>query len=146
MTGAGNPAYDRLAIRQGFFLILLSLLGGVVAPFMVNSRMGVGAHTLGILGGIVLILLGVIRPMFRREPHLWRPLYLCWLVALYANWANTLLAGLTGASHLTPLAGAGTTGAMWAEAIVFVVFVLVGVTSILGALIAVYALRPMPGE
>lgn len=145
MTGPDVSMFDRVAVRQGFFLILLSLLGGLVAPFMASYRMGIGAHILGILCGIVLILLGVIRPMMHRDPQLWRPLHLCWLIALYANWANTMLAGLTGASHLTPVAGAGITGAPWAEVIVFGGFVLVGVTSLLGALIAVYALRP-PGR
>jgi hydroxylaminobenzene mutase len=131
---------DKLIIRQGFVLILLALLGGVLAPFMVNPRMGVGAHTLGILGGIVLILIGLTKPLFVLDRRQWLALHASWFIAAYANWANTTLAGLTGSSHLTPIAGAGTTGTYLAEAIVFVFYVIVGVTSVIGTAIAIYGL------
>lgn len=143
VDAAVAAGFHRVAIRQGFLLILLALAGGVLAPFMVNYRMGIGAHTLGILGGIVLILLGLVRPLLAHDPRLWPVIHICWFTAAYCNWANTMLAGLTGASFLTPVAGGATTGAPWAEAIAFVVFVVVGVTSALGTLVAVYALRPI---
>jgi (hydroxyamino)benzene mutase len=131
---------DRLVIRQGFVLILLALLGGVLAPFMVNPRLGVGAHTLGMSGGMVLILIGLTKPLFVLDRHLWLALHICWFIAAYANWANTTLAGLTGSSYLTPIAGAGTTGTVLAETIVYWVYVVVGVTSVIGTAIAVYGL------
>ena len=134
------PGVDRLIIRQGFVLILLALLGGALAPFMVNPRMGVGAHTLGVLGGMMLILIGLTKPLFALDRRLWLALHVCWFIAAYANWANTTLAGLTGSSRLTPIAGAGTTGTDLAETIVFVVYLVVGVTSIIGTAIAVYGL------
>jgi (hydroxyamino)benzene mutase len=141
MMAQPGSGVHRGAVQQGMLLILLALLGGIVTPFMVNSRMGVGAHTLGLLGGIVLILMGLIRPLMAQEPKVWGLMHVCWFIAVYANWANTMLAGLTGASHLTPIAGAGTTGAPWAEAVVFWGYVLVGVTSATGALVGVYGLR-----
>jgi hypothetical protein len=63
-----------------------------------------------------------------------------WLIAAYANWANTMVAGITGASHLTPIAGAGTKGDYVSEWIVFVVYVVVGATSVIGTAIAVWGL------
>jgi hydroxylaminobenzene mutase len=131
---------DKLIIRQGFVLILLALLGGVLAPFMVNPRMGVGAHTLGVLGGMMLILIGLTKPLFVLDRRLWLALHVCWFIAAYANWANTTLAGLTGSSRLTPIAGLGTTGTYLAETIVFYVYIVVGVTSVIGTAIAVYGL------
>jgi len=131
---------DRLIIRQGFLLILLALLGGVAAPFMINPRMGVGAHTLGILGGLVLIAIGATKPAFILDPRLWRAVHVCWFAAAYGNWATTMFAGLTGSSYLTPIAGAGTKGTYLAEAITFVFYVMVGVTSVIGTAIAVYGL------
>jgi hydroxylaminobenzene mutase len=134
---------DRLVIAQGFLLILLALLGGVLAPFMVNPRLGVGAHTLGMLGGLVLIAIGATKPVFVLNRREWLTLHTLWFVAAYANWANTTFAGLTGSSYLTPIAGAGTTGTAVAERIVFWVYVVVGVTSALGTMVAVYGLfRP----
>lgn len=131
---------DRLIIRQGFVLILLALLGGVVAPFMVNPRLGVGAHTLGVLGGLVLIAVGVTKPAMRLDRRLPFAMHASWFIAAYANWANTMVAGITGSSHLTPIAGAGTKGDDFSEWLVFVVYVIVGVTSVIGTAIAVYGL------
>ena len=131
---------DRLIIRHGFVLILLALLGGMLAPFMVNPRLGVGAHALGILGGLVLIAIGATKPVFVLDRRLWLAMHACWFAAAYGNWANTMVAGLTGASYLTPIAGAGTSGTPFAEAVVFIFFVMVGVTSVIGTAIAVYGL------
>jgi hydroxylaminobenzene mutase len=131
---------DKTAIRHGFILILLALLGGVLAPFMVNPRLGVGAHTLGVLGGLVLIAIGATKPVFVLDNRLWVALRVCWMTAAYANWGNTMIAGITGSSHLTPIAGAGTSGTYLAEAFVFVVYVIVGVTSVIGTAIAVFGL------
>jgi hydroxylaminobenzene mutase len=135
-----TPGIDRLVLRQGFVLILLALLGGILAPFMVNPRLGVGAHTLGVLGGMMLVLIGLTKPYFALERRWWFALHVLWFIAAYANWANTMLAGLTGSSHLTPIAGAGTTGSYLAETIVFWGYVVVGATSVLGTGIAVHGL------
>ena len=137
---------DRAIIRHGFILLLLGLLGGVLAPFMVNPRLGVGAHTLGVVGALVLIAIGATRSMFVLDRRLWLAMHACWFAAAYGNWANTMLAGLTGSSYLTPIAGAGTTGTYLAEAIVFVFFVMVGVTSVIGTAIGVYGLRGVGRE
>jgi hydroxylaminobenzene mutase len=137
---------DRAGVRWGFLLILLSLLGGVATPFLVNPRMGVGAHNLGVLGGLVLIALAATAPAFRLNAELRRTLRACWLSAAYLNWATTLLAGATGASFLTPIAGAGTTGSAAAEVAVIVGFVSVGITSLAGTLIALYGLRDTPAR
>src|SRR5262245_1715856 len=110
---------DRLVIRQGFVLILLALLGWVVAPFRARSRLGVGAHTLGVLGGLVLIAIGATKPAMNLDRRQWFALHASWFVAAYANWANTMIAGITGASHLTPIAGAGTKGDDVSEWVVF---------------------------
>ena len=131
---------DRRVILHGFFLILLALLGGVLAPFMVNPRLGVGAHTLGVLGGLVLIAIGATKPVFVLDRRLWLALHASWFAAAYGNWATTMVAGLTGASYLTPIAGAGTSGTPLAEAFVFVMFIMVGVTSVAGTAIGVYGL------
>jgi hydroxylaminobenzene mutase len=122
------------------------LLGGVLAPFMVNPRLGVGAHTLGVLGGLVLIAIGATKPVFVLDSRLWLALRACWMTAAYANWGNTMVAGITGASRLTPIAGAGTSGTYLAEAFVFVFFVIVGVTSVIGTAIAVFGLVRTPSN
>jgi hypothetical protein len=102
--------------------------------------MGVGAHALGVLGALVLIAIGATKPVFVLDRRLWLAMHGCWFAAAYLNWSNTMLAGLTGASYLTPIAGAGTHGTFLAEAFVFVFYVMVGVTSVIGTAIGVYGL------
>ncbi len=135
-------AMDRPMIRLGFGLILLSFAAGILAPtLMVNSRLGVGAHLIGLFGGLILIAVGVTRPAFLLGPALRRIMNGCWLGATYGNWVGTTIAGFTGASRLTPIAGAGTVGSPIAEDVVFVFFCFVGATSAIAALIAIYGLR-----
>jgi hydroxylaminobenzene mutase len=143
MTGADRtdaPVHRQLLL-QGFALILLALLGGILAPFLVNPRMGVGAHTLGVLGGFMLILIGLARPWIALAPTLWKALHVTWFIAAYGNWSCTLLAAATGASRLTPIAAAGTTGSPLAETIVFYFYILVGVTSVIGTALAILGLQ-----
>jgi hypothetical protein len=133
---------DRPMVRLGFVLILLSLIGGIVAPtLMVNPRLGAGAHIIGLFGGLILIAVGVTRPLFMLGPTLRKVMNGCWLGATYGNWTGTMIAGLTGASHLTPIAGAGSVGSPIAENVVIVFFCFVGATSAIAALIAIYGLR-----
>ena len=139
---SNGMALDRPMIRLGFGLILLAFVGGILAPtVMVNSRLGVGAHLIGLFGGLILIAVGVSRPAFLLGPTLRRVMNGCWLGATYGNWTGTMIAGFTGASHLTPIAGAGTVGSPIAEDVVFAFFCFVGATSAIAALIAIYGLR-----
>lgn len=139
---SNGTAMDRPMIRLGFGLILLAFVGGVLAPtVMVNPRLGVGAHLIGLFGGLILIAVGVTRPALLLGPVLRRVMNGCWLGATYGNWLGTMIAGFTGASHLTPLAGAGTTGTPLAENVVIGFFCFVGATSAIAALIAVYGMR-----
>lgn len=132
---------DRMVVRQGFLLILITLLGGIAAPYMVNMRMGVGAHVIGLFGGLVLIGVGLARPLFALGPRLWRMMHVSWFAAAYVNWLSATIGGLTGASSLTPIAGAGTAGSSLAETVVFWLFCVVGLSSLVGATLAVYGLR-----
>ena len=137
----GASGMDRDIIRQGFILILLALLGGIAAPtVMANPRLGAGAHTIGLFGGLILIAIGATKPVFTLDRSLWRTMQVLWLWGTYGNWVGTMLAGFTGASYLTPIAGAGTTGAAIAEIAVIGFFCAVGVTSVAGTLIAIYGL------
>jgi hypothetical protein len=88
----------------------------------------------------VLIAVGVTKPAMRLDRRLAFAMHASWFIAAYANWANTMVAGITGSSHLTPIAGAGTKGDDFSEWLVFVVYVIVGVTSVIGTAIAVYGL------
>ena len=132
---------NRLQVQLGFILILLALLTGPVIPFALSPRLALAAHTVGVLGGLVLIALGALAGAFALGPRAAAVMMWTWAYAAYANWLACLLGGITGASRLTPIAGAGTSGSWAAEAVVAFLLQSLSVASIAGTGIAVWGLR-----
>jgi (hydroxyamino)benzene mutase len=95
----------------GVLLFLLGLIIGLFIPMMTNPRMGLTAHLEGAMNGMFLVILGLI----------WNRLvisdkwlnYTFWL-SLYGSFANfvaVVIAAITGAGKMMPIAGGkeGTT-------------------------------------
>lgn len=108
---------NRTLIRHGFILILLALVGAMFIPVMSLPRLGLSAHTVGVMGGILLIAVGAVWPALSLGRVARRILTGNWLGAAYLNWLGCLLGALLGAGRATPLSAAGRTGPMWAEAL-----------------------------
>lgn len=132
---------NRLQIQLGFVLILLALFTGFGMPVYTNPRLGLAAHVVGVSGGLVLIALGALARSFVLGPRSATVMHWTWVYAAYANWAACLLGAITGASRLTPIAGAGTTGTVAAEAAVAFLLQSLAVASIVGTILAVYGFR-----
>jgi (hydroxyamino)benzene mutase len=132
---------DRRLLRLGFLLVLLALLTGFAVPRFANPRLGLAAHTVGFVGGAFLILLGSVSPALALGPRAAAVLRWCWAYAAYANWAASVLGAATGASRLTPQAGAGTVGSPMAESVVEFMLITLSLAAILGTAIAVWGLR-----
>ena len=132
---------NRLQVQLGFTLILLGLLTGLVGPVVANPRLALAAHTVGILCGLVLIALGALAKAFALGPRAAATMMWSWVYAAYANWLACLLGAITGASRLTPIAGAGTSGSWGAEAAVAFLLQSLAVASIAGTGLAVWGLR-----
>jgi hydroxylaminobenzene mutase len=64
-----------------------------------------------------------------------------WIYAAYANWLACLLGAITGASRLTPMAGAGTAGDALSEGVVSFLLVSLSVAAVVGTSLAVWGLR-----
>lgn len=132
---------NRLQVQLGFVLILLALLTGFGAPLFANPRLGLAAHTVGITGGLVLIALGALAGSFALGPRAAAVMMWAWVYAAYANWAGSVLGAITGASRLTPIAGAGTTGGSLAEAVVAFLLQTLAVAALIGTVLAVWGFR-----
>jgi (hydroxyamino)benzene mutase len=132
---------NRLQIQLGFVLILLALLTGLGVPLFTNPRLGLAAHVVGITGGLVLIALGALAGSFALGPRGAAVMMWSWVYAAYANWAGSVLGAMTGASRLTPIAGAGTAGGALAETVVAVVLQSLAVTALIGTSLAVWGFR-----
>lgn len=132
---------NRTLLRLGFTLVLLALLTGLAVPQFANQRLGLAAHTVGLLGGLFLVVLGLVMPAITLGPRAAAALRWCWIYAVYANWLASVLGAMTGASRMTPLAGAGTSGGSLAEAGVSILLVSLSVAAIVGTGLAVWGLR-----
>ena len=127
--------------RHAFVLILLSFLGGFLIRFMAIPRLGLSAHTIGVLSGVLLIAIGVIWPYFHLSPLQSAWLKWSWLYSSYINWFACIVAGILGAGKMTPIAASGYIGSALAEALVSVLFISVGITSLIAVGLSLWGLR-----
>jgi hydroxylaminobenzene mutase len=132
---------NRLQIQLGFVLILLALFTGFGMPLFTNPRLGLAAHVVGITGGLILIVLGALAGSFVLGARTAAIMMWSWVYAAYANWAGSLLGAITGASRLTPIAGAGTAGDSLSEQVVSFLLLSLSLAALVGTVLAVWGFR-----
>jgi (hydroxyamino)benzene mutase len=132
-------------LRHVFILILLALAGGLFIPTMAVPRLGLSAHTIGVLSGVLLIALGAVWAQFRLSAGQARLHYWAWLYSSYINWFACLLGGALGAGRTTPLASAGYSGTPLVEGTVTALLVSVAVASFIAVGLSLWGLRPSTG-
>lgn len=128
-------------IRYGFILILLSLISGLFVSAMPIPRLGLSAHTIGILSGILLIAVGAVWPQFQLSGKHASLLKWSWVYSSYANWFGCLVGGIVGVGKMTPIASAGFVGLPAAEGFVTVMLVSVALTSFIAVGLSLWGLR-----
>ena len=131
----------RRQIQLGFVLIFIALSTGFFQPFYRSPRLGLAAHTVGITGGLVLIAIGALGDKFLLGNRASKVMHWSWVYTAYANWFASLIGAITGASRLTPIAGAGTHGTPFAENVVAFLLQSLALTSLVGTALAVYGFR-----
>jgi hydroxylaminobenzene mutase len=136
-----SNAPDKFLIKSGFVLILLALLTGMFLPAMALPRLGLSAHTIGLMGGILLIAVGAVWDHFKLTDRRQTLLCVSWLYSSYVNWFACLLAAAVGAGRVTPLAAGGRTGPATMEAVVTVLLGSVALISFLAVGLSLYGLK-----
>jgi hydroxylaminobenzene mutase len=135
---------DRPFARAGFVLILLALVTGLAVPAFLNTRMALAAHLGGLMNGLLLVAIGATWSRLALSQGQARFTRVAALGAAYLNWGTACLAAAWGTSRLTPLSGAGHSGAAWQESVVQALQVSL-VPVIIGAVaMIVYGLRRRP--
>lgn len=132
---------NRRQMQLGFVLILIGLFTGFAIPQFTSPRLGLAAHIVAIMSGLILIAVGAIAGCFTLGPRAMAVMNGSWVYAAYANWLACLLGAITGASRLTPIAGAGTAGDALSEAVVSFLLVSLSVAAVAGTSLAVWGLR-----
>lgn len=132
---------NRPIIRHGFVLILLALLTGFLLPAVQIPRLGLSAHTIAILSGVLLIGIGAVWPLFRLSVRQLQVMYWTWVYSSYANWLGCLVGAFAGAGAMTPVASAGAEGSAAAEAVVAGLLISVALTSLVAVALSIWGLR-----
>ncbi len=131
----------RRLIWHGMFLFLLGLLIGFLEQKFVNPRMGLAAHLEGVMNGTFLIALGAVWAEVKLRPGLKLATFWIALYGAYVNWVATALAAALGTAALSPITGAGHTGQPWQEQLITALFMSVGITTVLSAILVLWGLR-----
>lgn len=133
-------------IRHGFILMFLALVSGLFVPAMEIPRLGLSSHTIGIMSGMLLVLLGAIWTVFALSEKQLKWLGFCWLYSSYVNWLGCLTGAVLGAGKTTPVAAAGLTGSEGAEALVAFMLMGVGLVSFIAVGLSLWGLRERSGS
>lgn len=127
--------------KHGFILILLALVSGLFVSAMEIPRLGLSAHTIGILSGVLLIAIGAIWQQFSLSAGQFKILYWSWLYSSYVNWLGCLVGAIFGAGKTTPVASAGVIGPETAEAAVAIMLGSVALASFIAVGFSLWGLR-----
>jgi (hydroxyamino)benzene mutase len=127
--------------RHAFFLILLGLLGAFAIPQMAVPRLGLSAHTIAMLGGVLLIAVGAIWEHFRLSALQAAWLKWSWLYSSYMNWLACMTGAVLGVGRMTPIATDGLVGGELQEAVVGALFASVALASLIAVGLSLWGLR-----
>jgi hydroxylaminobenzene mutase len=109
----------RRMLRVGVLLFLLGLLTGALVPALAVPRLGLSAHVVGVLSGLLLVVLGIAWPQLRLSSRaagvaFWFSVYGC-----YGGWLMPLLGGIWGAgAAMMPMAAGSARGTALQEGII----------------------------
>lgn len=132
---------NRSIIRHGFLLILAALVSGLFISAMRIPRLGLSAHTIGLLSGILLIALGAIWHQFSLSPRQEAVMYWSWLYSSWVNWLGCLIGAVLGAGRMTPVAAAGVVASPSAESLVAFLLMSVALLSFVAVGLSLWGLR-----
>jgi (hydroxyamino)benzene mutase len=142
-----NPLY--LLSRQGHRLLqigvalfLFTSFEGFVIPYLVAPRLGLSAHSLGALLGVLLLALGLLWPKLNLGAKASRIAFWFLIYSSLAILAAYLLAGSWGAGNSTmPLAAGTAHGNAVQEAVIKVVAYSSAPTGIISFALILWGLR-----
>lgn len=128
-------------IKQGLMLILCALLGALLIPAMAIPRLGLSAHTIGVMGGCLLMAVGVVWGKLEFTAWQRRTAFFCWLSSSWLNWAACLFGAMVGAGRMTPIAANGAAGSSGAEMLVSLLLSVVVITSVVALGLTIWGLK-----
>lgn len=128
-------------IRAGFILILLGLLAGFGGPAAEVPALIVSSHTIGMIGGILLIAMGAVWSRFSLSDRAKSIMKWGWLYANFGNLLGVFTAGMTGATNLLEINGGAPIDAGFANTFVTFMMLSISLAALVACTIAVIGLK-----
>ncbi len=141
-----NEQAARSLLILGALLFFLGLMGGFAIPAMTNPRMGVSGHLEGVMNGTFLLVVGLAWSRVHLPDRYRSIMYWSLLYGTFANWLFVTFAAMFGTKAMSPIAGAGHSGAPWQEALVTVGLGSVGLAMVLGCGLLLWGFIRKPAE
>ena len=133
-------------VALGAILFLLGLFSGFAIPMMTNPRMGLSGHLEGVMNGTFLIVVGLAWARLHLSDRAAGIAFWSLVYGTFANWVLVTFAAIYGTIAMTPIAGAGHSGAPWQESLVTVGLGSVGVAMVAGCGLLVWGFVRRPSS
>ncbi|MBI1192787.1 MAG: hydrogenase [Bacteroidetes bacterium] len=89
----------------GVLLFFLGLVVGLFIPMMANPRMGLTTHLEGVINGMFLMILSLFWSRVNLSDRALSIVFGLAVYGAFANFSAVLMAALTGAGKMMPIAG-----------------------------------------
>lgn len=126
----------------GFVLFFLGLVVGMFIPLLRNPRMGLSTHLEGVMNGLFLVVLGLVWNKLVLPSRVLRTGFWLAIYGTFANYLAVLIAAITGAGKMIPIAG-GKEGVAAVEAVISFLLITLSLSMLAVTLIVIYALYRM---
>lgn len=132
---------NKQLMRLGFVLLLVSLIVALIAPMAQVPRLAVSAHSIGFMGGIMLIAVGAVWSAFTLSDRQMNILKWSWIWANFGNWMGVTIASQTGATEFLSINGGQPDAPLWATYVVGFFMLSITAAAILGSVMGVIGLK-----
>ncbi|SRR6266496_1359150 len=129
-------------LQVGVALLLFTSFEGFVIPYLAAPRVGLSAHTLGGLQGVLLLALGLVWPRLKVRPPTSRIAFCFLIYSALAILAAYVMGSVWGAGNGTmPMAAGAAHGSAFQEAAIKAVAYSSAPTGIISFLLVLWGLR-----
>lgn len=131
-------------LRHGLIVFLLGLATGLVMILAIElfktPRLALAGHLVGVTTGMFLLLLGLVVEKVELSTRSLTVTFWSAVYGAYGNWVATVFGALFGTHAMTSIAGAGSAGLPWQEAIVIVLFTTSGAATTVACVVVLMGL------
>ncbi len=142
-----NPKHGQRVVQAGALIFLLSVLLGFLVPKFALPRVGLSAHLVGVMQGLLMLTSGQLWTRLSLRPAWSRFACILTIGGGYSAWFGNVLAGAWGAGGtLLPQAAGSARGSEFKEMVLVLLLRGGGLALVVGWLVILWGLYLKPGH